>query len=303
MIHFRHLTKSIIRDRSLIILVSPVLAYFLLFHYVPMYGAIIAFKDFNPGLGILGSPWVGFKHFTGFFESFYFWRLMKNTVLLGTYELIWGFPAPIIFALILNELKGNVFKRFVQTVSYLPHFISTVVIVGLLVNFVALDGIVNAVIQKLGLEPIHFMNDSRYFRTLFIGSGIWQSFGWGSIIYLAALAGIDPLLYEAAKIDGANRWRQMWSITLPGILPTISILLILNLGSIMSISFEKVILMYNPLTYNVADILSTYVYRIGLEHARYSFASAVGLFNSVINFILLILCNNLSRKISKNSLW
>lgn len=303
MIHLRHFTKRFIQERDLIILISPVLIYYLVFHYIPMYGATIAFKDFNPGLGILRSHWVGFKHFESFFSSIYFWRLMKNTVLLGGYELLWGFPIPIMFALILNELKDTLFKRLVQTVSYLPHFISTVVIVGLLVNFVSLDGIVNTFVQKLGYEPIYFMNDSSFFRTLFVGSSVWQGFGWGSIIYLAALSGIDPSLYEAAKMDGATRWRQMWHVTLPGILPTISIMLILSAGSIMSVSFEKVILMYNPLTYNVADVISTYVYRRGLQHAEFSFAAAVGLYNSVINFALLILCNYTSRKLTESSLW
>lgn len=296
--------KNIRRDKALLIIIAPVIIYFIVFHYLPMCGIVIAFKKFVPGNGLFSGDWVGFKNFSTFFNSVYFGRLMKNTLLLSIYGLLWGFPVPILFALFINELKNGWYKRLVQTVSYLPHFISVVVIVGMLVNFLSVqDGVVNVVIRSMGYEPVAFMNESRYFRTLYIGSGIWQEFGWNSIIYLAALSSIDPQLYEASRIDGAGRFRQLLSITLPGIMPTIIILFILSLGSLMSVGYEKIILMYNPATYDTADVIATYTYRRGILGGDYSFGTAVGLFNSAINFLLLMVFNSISKRISQVSLW
>jgi putative aldouronate transport system permease protein len=292
------------KNRYLILMVAPVVVYYFIFSYIPMYGAIIGFKDFSPGKGILGSPWVGFHWFLAFFRSVYFGRLIGNTLLLSLLSLLFSFPVPIVFALLLNEVKSGVFKRAVQTVSYMPHFISLVVVVGIIVNFLSpTDGIVNSLLRGIGLEPVNFLGEPAWFRPLYIGSGIWQSFGWNSIIYMAALSSIDPQLYEASRIDGAGRWKQMLHVTLPGIRPTIVMLLILALGGLMNVGFEKIILMYNPSTYEVADVISTYVYRRGLLGAQYSFGAAVGLFNSVINFILLITVNRISKRVTDIGMW
>jgi putative aldouronate transport system permease protein len=296
--------KNIRRDKLLIIMILPVLAYFFIFCYLPMYGVIISFKDFRPGRGIWGSRWVGLEHFKQFFGGFFFIRLFRNTLLIAVYSLILGFPIPIIFALILNEFKDSVFKRSIQTISYLPHFISVVVVCGMLVNFLSpQNGVVNILLEKMTGRRISFLNDARWFRTIYVGSGIWQEFGWNSIIYLAALSGIDPNLYEAAKIDGAGRLRQLWHISLPGIMVTVLTLLILSVGNMMSVGFEKIILLYNPATYETADVISTYVYRMGIQSTQYSFSAAVGFFNSIINMILLLSCNVISKKISGHGLW
>ena len=291
------------RNQAIYLMAVPVLAYYILFHYAPMYGAIIAFKDFSPGKGIIGSPWVGFKHFVDFFNNYYFWTILRNTLLINIYGLLWGFPAPIIFALLLNELRNNSFKRTVQTVTYLPHFISIIVICGLIRNFTGTDGLINDIISSFGGERSNLLTRPEMFRTVYISSGIWQGIGWGSIIYLAALSCIDPALYEAAKIDGAGRWKQMLNITIPGIAPTIITLLILRMGRMLSLGFEKIILLYNPLTYDTADVISSFVYRRGIIDASFSFASAVGLFNSVINCCLIIAANKLSRRFSDTYLW
>ncbi len=268
-----------------------------------MYGVIIAFKNFKPLKGILGSDWVGFKYFIMFFDSVYFWRLLKNTLLISIYSFVWSFPVPIFFALMLNEVREGLFKKAVQTISYLPHFISIVVICGMIVNFTGQHGIVNTALGWIGIGPIPFLSEPSWFRDIYISSGIWQGFGWGSIIYLAAIAGIDPQLYEAANIDGANRWQKMWYITLPCLVPTIVILLILNAGNLMDVGFEKINLLYNPTTYETADVISTYVYRQGIQRADYSYSTAIGLFNNVINLILLVIVNRISRKVSETSLW
>nr|WP_246608941.1 ABC transporter permease subunit [Paenibacillus agaridevorans] len=283
----------------------PVVLYFIVFHYKPMYGAIIAFKDFKPFLGIGDSPWVGFKHFQQFFESYFFVRILRNTIVISLYQLIFGFPAAIILALLLNELKNQIFKRFVQSISYLPHFISLVVVCGMLIDFLQPDGIINRSLLAIGAigEPINFMILPEWFRIIFVGSGIWQSVGWSSIIFLAALSGINPSLYEAAAVDGAGRWRQMLSITLPGIMPTIIILLIINIGNFMVVGFDKIILLYNSATYETADVIGSFVFRRGITEANYSFTAAVGLFNSVINFTLLVLVNQLAKKKAESSLW
>lgn len=295
--------KDIRYNKYIYLLALPVLAYFIIFNYIPMYGVLIAFKNFAPKLGILGSPWIGFEHFKTFFNGFYFWRLIKNTLLINVYDIIWGFPAPIILALLLNELRSEYFKRTIQSLVYLPHFISAVVVCGIVLDFASAEGLFNVIRGYLGLEQFNLFSKPELFRPLYVGTGIWQGVGWGSIIYLAALAGIDPQLYEASIIDGASRWRRIWHITLPGIAPTITIMLILRLASMMSVGFEKIILLYNPLTYETADVISSFVYRKGLLEFSYSFSAAVGLFNSVIDFIFLILANTLSRKFSETSLW
>ncbi|MEF3302349.1 ABC transporter permease [Paenibacillus sp. GYB003] len=290
-------------NKYVYLMLIPVVAYYIVFYYVPMYGLQIAFKDFSPGLGLWDSPWVGFQHFESFFNSYYFWRLLRNTLLLSFYELLFGFPAPIILALLLNELRSNVFKRAVQTITYMPHFISIVVIAGMMVDFLARDGLVNIVLGWFGVEPIAFLRESEWFRTIFVSSNIWQSVGWGSIIYLSAMSGIDPSLYEAAKVDGASRWKQTMHITLPGIMPTVIILLILQMGNLMSVGTEKILLLYNSTTYETADVIGTFVYRKGILESDFSYSSAVGLFNSVINFIMLILANAISKRTSETKLW
>jgi len=300
---WKDLYKDLKKNKYIYLMVFPVVLYFVIFRYVPMYGAQIAFKDFSPGRGIWGSKWVGLRYFLEFTNSYYFWRLLKNTLLLNIYNVIFAFPAPIILALLLNEIRLDKFKRLVQTVTYLPHFISLVVICGMLIDFLARDGLVNNLLSSIGIEPIPFLIDARWFRTVYVISGIWQELGWNSIIYLAALTNIDPQLYEAATVDGASRVAKVWHITLPGILPTIIILLILRLGAMLNVGAEKVLLLYNPNTYETADVISTYVYRKGLLEMNYSYSSAVGLFNSIINFMLLILTNKISRRLTETSLW
>lgn len=291
------------KNKLLYVMLLPVLIYYVVFHYAPMYGAMIAFKDFSPRLGIWGSDWVGFEHFREFFTGPYFWRTIKNTVLISFYQLLFGFPAPIVLALLLNELKHALFKRTVQTITYMPHFISLIVICGILKDFTSSEGVINDIVAFFGGERVTFLLEPSLFRTVYVSSGIWQNIGWGTIIFLAALTGIDQEQYEAAKIDGAGRWKQMTHVTLPGLMPTIIILLILDIGRMMNVGFEKIILLYNPGTYETADVISSYVYRVGLQDFNYSFSSAVGLFNSVINFVLLISSNWLSRKFNDTSLW
>ena len=297
------LRQDLTRNKHIYLIILPVIVYYLVFHYLPMYGALIAFKDFRPSRGIWGSPWAGFKHFQAFFGSYYFSRLIKNTLALSVYSLIFGFPAPIILALLLNEVRANWYKRVIQTVTYIPHFISLVIICGIIVNFVKMDGVVSVIVKHISGFDGNLLIDPRYFRSIYVVSGIWQHVGWSSIIYLATLAGINYELYEAARIDGAGRWKQTWYITLPCLIPTITILLILQIGSLMNVGFEKVMLLYNPGIYDTADVISTFVYRQGILAAQYSFSSAVGLFNSVINCTLVILANKFSKKMTENSLW
>ncbi|MDR6551075.1 ABC transporter permease subunit [Paenibacillus qinlingensis] len=297
------LILDIRKNKYLYVMLLPVLLYYCVFHYAPMYGAIIAFKDFSPRLGILGSDWVGFDNFEMFFSGPYFWRTIKNTLLISLNELIFGFPAPIILALLLNEVKNALFKRSVQTLTYMPHFISLVVICGILKDFTSSEGVINDLIAWMGGERATFLLDADMFRPIYVSSGVWQHIGWGTIIYLAALTGIDQEQYEAARIDGAGRWKQAIHVTIPGIMPTIIILLILEMGKMMNVGFEKIILLYNPGTYETADVISSYVYRVGLQEFNYSFSSAVGLFNSAINFTLLICSNWISRKLNNTSLW
>lgn len=299
----RRAKKSFFRHWQLYMFLLPALIYFIIFHYIPMYGIQIAFKEFYANLGIWGSPWVGFEHFERFFHSYYFWRLLKNTIILSTYGLLL-FPLPIIFALSLNELKNGPFKKWTQTLTYAPHFISVVVVVGMLVAFLdPITGIVNHVIAALGGKPIDFLTSPKWFRHLFVWSGQWQSLGWGTIIYLAALAGVNPELHEAAKVDGATRFQRIIHINIPAIFPTIIVLFILNIGSFMAVGFEKVLLMQNSLNSETSDIIQTFVYKSGILEGQYSFAAAVGLFDSIINIILLVVTNYIARKTTKNSLW
>lgn len=296
--------KTLKKNGELYLLISPVIAYFIIFEYLPMYGVQIAFKDFIATKGIWGSPWVGLKHFEQFFESYYFWRIIGNTLGIGVYQLLVGFPAPILLALMLHEAGSKRFQRFVQTVTYAPHFLSVVVLVGVVFLFLSpQSGMVNVVVKAFGGEPISFMTEPGWFKSVYVLSGVWQQMGWGSILYLAALAGIDPQLHEAARVDGASRLQRIWHINLPGIMPTIVIMLILSIGSILGVGFEKVFLMQNPLNMESSDVIATSVYRRGIIDAQYSFSSAVGLFNSVVNFVLLITVNAIARKMNETSLW
>ncbi len=287
----------------LYLMLIPVIIYYLVWAYGPMYGVQIAFKDFSPRKGITGSDWVGFEHFIDFFTGPYAWRVIRNTFLINFYNLLVGFPMPIIFAIMINEVRNVLFKRTVQTISYIPYFISLVVMCGMLVEFCAISGIFGEIQVMLGLDPVNLLADERYFRTIYVLSDLWQKLGWDSIIFLSALAGINPELNEAAKIDGASRFKQILHISIPGIMPTIAILLILRIGSMMSLGFEKIILLYNGLTYETADVISSYVYRIGLEEGSFDFAAAVGLFNSLINVTLVVSANKLSAKFAETSLW
>ncbi|MFK7696570.1 ABC transporter permease [Paenibacillus sp. HJGM_3] len=301
---FARAVRAIRRHWQLYLLIAPVLLYFIVFHYMPMYGVQIAFKNFIATKGIWGSPWVGLKHFNRFFDSIFFWRLIKNTIGISLYELAVGFPIPIVLALMINEVRNARYKKFIQTVTYAPHFLSTVVLVGIVFMFLSpSSGIVNTIIRAFGGEPIFFMTEPAWFKTIYVFSGVWQQMGWSSIIYLAALAGIDPGLHEAAKVDGATRLQRMWHINVPGLLPTIVILLILNIGSLMGVGYEKVYLMQNSLNDESSDVISTYVYRSGLLGSQISFASAVGLFNSVVNFTLLLSVNRIARAVNQSSLW
>lgn len=298
------LIKNINKNYELYIMVLPLIIYFLIFHYGPMYGVQIAFKDYIPFKGILDSPWVGMEQFTRFFSSYNFWQLLQNTILLSVIRLVAGFPVPIILAIMMNSLMNKKYKKFVQTITYAPHFISVVVMVGMLTIFLSpRTGIFNQFLQFIGMEPINFMGSSKWFRTIFVASGIWQHMGWSSIIYLAALTGVDPLLHEAAIIDGASKLQRILYIDLPGLKPTIIILFILNMGRMMNVAFQKVLLMQNPLNIETAEVISTYVYKMGLVNMQYSYATAIGLFNNLINAILLITFNYLSKKYARSSLF
>lgn len=300
---FSRCAKELRKNYALFLMFLPVFLYYLIFAYKPMYGALMAFQNYSPAKGMMGSPWVGFKHFKDFFSSFYFGRLMLNTIKISLYSIVFGFPAPIILALLINEVRNRKFKSVVQSISYLPHFISLVVICGMIKKFTMDTGIVNDIVAFFGGARKTLLNDPASFVPLYTATDIWQEVGWNSIIYMAALAGIDQQLYEAAMIDGAGRLRQTWHITLPGLIPTIMIMLILRMGSALSVGYEKIILLYNPTTMKTADVISSYVYRKGLQERSYSFASAVGLFNSVINFMFLIVTNILSKRLTEQALW
>jgi putative aldouronate transport system permease protein len=282
----------------------PGLIMLILFRYLPMYGIIIAFQRYGLFLGITKSPWIGFENFVRFFQDPYCFRLIRNTFLLGIYSILWTFPAPILLAVLFNEVKSNRFKRITQSISYMPYFISTVIIVCLMKSLLSSDdGILNKCIIALGGSNIAFFNEPKWFRTLYIGSDIWQGIGYGSIIFLAAITGIDAELYEASRIDGANRLHNIIHITLPSILPTIAVLFVLRMGAVLSVGFEKVFLMYSPATYETSDVLSTYVYRIGLLGQDFGYGTAVNLFNSIVSVIILLLANLFSKKVLQESLW
>lgn len=297
------LRKDLWKNWQVYLMILPVVLFYLIFCYKPMYGIIIAFKDFNPIKGVMKSDWIGLRNFKDFFGSYYFGRILKNTLVISYATIIFGFPAPIIFALLLNEIKNNKFKKITQTISYMPHFISIVVVASLVHLFTSDKGAVTAVLSLFGMERISLLSKSQYFVPIYVISEIWQGLGWGAIIYLAALAGIDQELYEAAKIDGANRWKQMIHVTLPGISQTIVIMLLLRMASVMNVGYEKIILLYNQGIYDTADVISTFVYRKGLLEYQWSYSTAVGLFNSVINFLTVVLFNKLSRRMTETSLW
>ena len=291
-------------ERYLYLMVLPAFIILGVFCYAPMYGAIIAFKNYNPLFGIMGSPWVGLEHFRKLWGNMFFQRIFVNTISISALHILWGFPAPIILALLLNEIKQKKFKRTVQTITYLPHFLSWVIIGGFLINLLSpTRGLVKSISLFFGFTYDQaLLASATHFRTILVASGIWQGVGWGTIIYLAAIAAIDPQLYEAASIDGAGRFRKILSITFPCILPTITILLILRMGGLMNSNFEQIFLLYNPTVYRVADVFSTYVYREGLGKANYSYPSAIGLFQSSINFTLIVLTNWVCRKFGR-SMW
>ncbi|MCR4727427.1 MAG: ABC transporter permease subunit [Lachnospiraceae bacterium] len=285
------------------LLALPVIAYFLIFSYAPMFGVFMAFEKYQIKKGIFGSTIVGLANFRRFFMSPFFWRLLRNTLLISLYGLLFSFPLPIIFALCLNEVRNKKFKKTVQTISYLPYFISVVVVVSILFDFGKANGLITNIATFFGWDGGAVISSSKWFRTLYIGSNLWQHLGYNSIIFISALATVDPTLYEAAKIDGAGRWKQTLHVTLPGIAPTIIVLLILRLGQIMGVGYEKIILMYGPSTYETADVISSYVYRVGILDADYGYSTAVNLFNSVVNMVILCIANFISRKVNETSIW
>ncbi|TBL78962.1 ABC transporter permease [Paenibacillus thalictri] len=300
----RRLWKRILSKYEFYIMLAIPLIWYIVFKYVPMYGIQIAFKDFSATRGIMGSPWAGLRHFQRFFESSYFWELLWNTLSLSLYSLLVGFPIPILLALLIYEINGKRLKKWVQNVTYIPHFLSLVVIVGMLNVFLDPDtGKVNQLLMLLGVDPIPFMRKAEWFQTVFVSSDVWQHMGWSSIIYLAALSGIDPTQYEAAKMDGASRFQRLMHISLPGMLPTIVIMFILQVGHLMDVGFEKALLMQNPVNASKGEILATFVYKNGIQQGQFSYTAAAGLFNSVIDFILLILVNGWARKKTESSLW
>jgi putative aldouronate transport system permease protein len=295
---------TIYNQRYLFMLLLPSAVFVILFQYVPIYGISIAFKQFHPLLGIGGSPWVGLKHFIDLFNSLSFTRVLSNTLIINIYHIVFGFPAPIILALLLNELRHLKFKRSVQTITYLPHFLSWVIVGTFVVRVLSpTGGLVNEAIRAFGGRPVLFLLEPRYFRGILVSSAIWKSVGWGSILYLAALATIDPNLYEAAVIDGAGRWRQTFSITIPGIKSTITILLVLRFASMLESNFEQIFVLYNPSVYRVGDVISTYIYRIGLGQAKYSETAALGVFNSLIGLTLILSGNKIIKKYNDVAMW
>lgn len=300
---FHRLQLDLIKNWPLYLMLIPVFVYLIVFCYVPMYGVVIAFKNFKPRLGIIGSPWVGLKYFKEFVNSVFFGRTLRNTLMLSGLNLVFGFSAPIIFAILLNEVRNTRFKKVIQTATYLPHFITTVIIASLILIFTNSDGFITLFVNRVFGHSGSLILDKNCFRAIYIISDIWQGFGWGSIVYLAAISGINQELYEAARIDGANKFKQIWHVTLPGMLPIIIVMFIMAIGSVMSIGWEKAFLLQSPATYETSDIISTFVYRKGFEEMNYSYSSAVGLFNSVINMILLTCANRFSRKINGMSLW
>nr|WP_213524979.1 ABC transporter permease subunit [Paenibacillus sp. J31TS4] len=298
------LMKAIGRRYDLYLMLLIPIVWYVVFQYGPMYGLQIAFKNFNPAKGILDSKWVGFEHFQRFFESYYFWRLLWNTVSINLFSLLFAFPIPIFLALLVNEIRNKAFSKMVQNITYIPHFISVVAMVGMLLLFLSpRGGPLNTLIQAFGGQPVRFLDLPGWFKTIFISSNIWQNMGWQSIIYIAALSGVNPQLYEAAKMDGASRLRRIWHVSLPGILPVIVILLILDVGHFMNVGFEKILLMQNNLNMESSDVISTFVYTTGILKGEFSYTAAIGMFNSVVNLMLLVLVNRFARKKAETSLW
>ncbi|MCS7461368.1 ABC transporter permease subunit [Paenibacillus doosanensis] len=300
----RRLWKRVHAKYEFYIMLSIPVIWYIVFKYVPMYGIQIAFKDFSASRGMMASPWAGLKHFERFFESSYFWELLWNTLSLSVYSLLVGFPLPILLALLIYEIRFLRLKKWVQNATYIPHFLSLVVIVGMLNVFLDADtGKVNQLLALFGADPVPFMRKAEWFQTVFVSSDVWQHMGWGSIIYLAALSGIDPTLYEAAKMDGATRLQRLMNISLPGLLPTIIIMFILQIGHLMDVGFEKALLMQNPVNASKGEILATFVYKNGIQQGQFSYTAAAGLFNSVIDFALLLAVNTWARKKTETSLW
>jgi putative aldouronate transport system permease protein len=295
--------QAVRRDWQLYSLAVLPLAFFVVFRYLPMAGNIIAFRRYHPGGNLFGDEWVGLHYFRLVINDSTFWHVFANTLILGGLTLVFIFPLPLVLALLLNEVRTRSLKRFVQTVSYLPHFLSVVVVAGFIMEMLAVNGVVNNALHGVGHSAIPFLQQPEWFRSIYIGSEMWQTVGWGTILYLAALTTIDPELYEAARIDGANRWRQTWHVTLPGIRPTMMTLLILNLGTFMAVGFEKILLLYNPLTYPTADVISTYLYRVGIVSGSLSYAAAIGIFESVIGLVLVLSANAISRRTVGAGLW
>lgn len=300
----RFKTLHVLRNRwQMYLLVLPAIVYLIIFNYMPMYGLQIAFRNFRTSKGITGSEWVGLKNFVDFFDGPYATRLIVNTILLSVYQIAIGFPAPILLALLFNEMRGNRYKRVCQTLTYMPHFVSLVVICGIVRVFTSSTGLITTICTWFGMERVNLLAQPQYYRTIYVLSGVWQSIGWGSIIYLATLTNADPSLFEAAELDGANRIQKIIHINLPLLVPIIAIQLIMRVGSLMSEGPDKTILLYTPVTYDTSDIISSYVYRVGLERQSYSTASAVGLFNSLINMFLVVFANWFSRTFVNESLW
>lgn len=294
--------RNMKRDRYLYLLFVLPLVYYVLFHYLPMYGVTLAFKKYNVMQGIWSSQWVGLRYFN-YLQNAEFWRVVRNTIILNLEQLIFVFPVPVILALMLNELRSDKLKRITQSMSYLPHFISTVVVCGMVISFVSVNGFINNILASFGMERVPFIIRPEWFRPIYIISEIWQNTGWSSIVFLAALTAIDPELYDAGKVDGAGRWKLMRHVTIPGIMPTISIMFILRVGAIMNVGFEKVFLLYNGATFSTADVISTYVYRIGIERSSFSSATAINLFSSVVGFFFIVSANKLSKMAGESSLW
>jgi len=295
--------KQIKKNKAIYLMILPVIIYYILFHYKPMYGVIIAFMDYSPRKGVLGSEWVGLEHFMDFFGGYYFWRLLRNTLKLSFATLLIGFPVPIVLALLINELNNKKFSKMVQTITYMPHFVSMVVLCSMIRQFIGSNGFITHFFTLFGYNGDNMLSHGEFWIPMYVISNIWTGAGWGSIVYLAALTSIDSQLYDAAKVDGANRWKQTVHVTFPSILPTIVIMLIMRVGQIMGVGSEKTILLYNEGIYEDADIISSYVYRLGLISREFSFSTAVGLFNSVVNFILVIIANKISKKTTETSLW
>ncbi|WP_136440958.1 ABC transporter permease [Pacificoceanicola onchidii] len=300
----QRITEHLRREWQIYAMLLPTVLWMVIFLYKPMYGLQIAFKDYSVFRGIANSPWIGLEHFETLFNNDQFLRALKNTIIMSAYGLLFGFPVPILLALMFNEVLSQTFKKSAQTIVYLPHFISSVIIAGIVMTaFSPSAGIVNTALGWFGLEPVYFLTKPEWFRPIFIGTGIWQEAGFQSIVYLAAIAGVSPTLYESAVVDGASRWQMMWKITIPSILPTIIIMLIIRIGNILEISFEMVILLYQPATYETADVVNTFIYRQGLQGGQYDFAAAAGLFNAVVAFVLVMTANTISKRYSRTSLW